>query len=123
MKTIATTLGATLLAVAALPAIAAGNAAPLEECVQLSDGHRGTRAAGNTQLLLRDGDAHYRVKFNGTCETLARSSRIYIATDGEHNRLCPTGTTVSAKQYRCRAESVEVIDDRTWSREARTAGR
>src|SRR5690606_37395142 len=80
MKHFATILGATLLA-AALPA-AASSAAPLEECVQLSDAHRGTRANGNRQLLLRDGDAHYRVSFGRTCETLARSSRIYIATDG-----------------------------------------
>ncbi|NLW96346.1 MAG: hypothetical protein GXY30_05590 [Xanthomonadaceae bacterium] len=118
MKHFATILGATLLA-AALPA-AASSAAPLEECVQLSDAHRGTRANGNRQLLLRDGDAHYRVSFGRTCETLARSSRIYIATDGEHNRLCPAGTTVSAKNSRCQVESVEVIDARTWSRQARS---
>ena len=47
MKHFATILGATLLA-AALPA-AASSAAPLEECVQLSDAHRGTRANGNRQ--------------------------------------------------------------------------
>ena len=118
MKHFATIVGATLLA-AALPA-AASSAAPLEECVQLSDAHRGTRANGNRQLLLRDGDAHYRVSFGRTCETLARSSRIYIATDGEHNRLCPASTTVSAKNSRCQVESVEVIDARTWSRQARS---
>src|SRR5690606_36857168 len=85
MKHFATIVGATLLA-AALPG-AASSAAPLEECVQLSEAHRGTRANGNRQLLLRDDEAHYRVSFGRTCETLARSSRIFIATDGEHNRL------------------------------------
>lgn len=117
MNTIATVLGAAMLAIA-LPASAGTHGEPLAECVQLSDAHRGASAAGNSQLLLKDGRSHYRVSFEGRCNTLARRS-VFIETAGEHNRLCPQGTTVAANADSCRAASVERIDAETYERQIR----
>src|SRR5690606_3827853 len=118
MKTIAITLGAALLAGSLLPA-AASNASALPDCVSLSPTHQGTRAADNAQLLLKDGDAHYRVGFNGACDAIARSSRITLETNGEANLLCPQGTTVRAANARCSARSVELIEADVYERRAR----
>ncbi len=122
MNTIATFLGAALLA-AALPASAATDGEPLADCVQLSEGHKGSRAAGNTQLLLKDGRSHYRVSFEGRCNTLARNRSVFIETAGEHNRLCPQGTMVTAQADSCSASAVERIDARTYERQVRERGR
>ena len=118
MKTIAITLGTALLAGSLLPA-AASNASALPDCVSLSPTHQGTRAADNAQLLLKDGDAHYRVGFNGACDAIARSSRITLETNGEANLLCPQGTTVRAANARCSARSVELIEADVYERRAR----
>ena len=123
MNTIATLLGAALLATAALPAVAAADGEPLADCVQLSDGHKGSRAAGNTQLLLKDGRSHYRVSFEGRCNTLARNRAVFIETAGEHNRLCPRGTMVTAQADSCSASAVERIDAQTYERQLHERGR
>lgn len=118
MKTAAIAMGAVLLACPLLPAVA-GKGSPLPDCVTLSPTHQGTRAAGNAQLLLKDGEAYYRVGFNGSCDAMARSSVITLETNGQANLLCPEGTTVRAANSHCSARSVELIEAELYERNAR----
>lgn len=118
MKTIATiTFGAILAAGSLLPATAK-DAAPLPDCVVLSDAHQGTRGTEGKQLLLKDGDAHYRVAFDRTCQVMSRSS-VQVQTDGQANLLCPSGSSVHAANRRCEVQSVDRIDATAYERQAR----
>ena len=118
MNTAAIALGAVLLAACASPA-AASSPRALPDCVPLSPAHQGARAADSAQLLLRDGDAHYRVGFDRSCDAIARSSSIVIESNGQANLLCPTGTTIRAGNARCSARSVELIEAEVYERRAR----
>lgn len=118
MKTLHTLLFA-VLAFAGLEASAAAASDPLPDCVALSDGHRGTRGGGDGQLFLKDGDHHYRVDFDGRCDAIAMSSKVYVRSDGQLNRLCPSGTTVESGRRQCHAKSVDVIDEATYERARR----
>ncbi|MBP6215804.1 MAG: hypothetical protein KA391_00245 [Luteimonas sp.] len=91
---------------------------PLTECVSLSNDHKGTRF-GSQYLLLKDGDAHYRVGFGGSCSAIDRSSVVQVATAGQKNQLCTKGTTVSSRSDHCAVRSVEKIDAEQYERVAR----
>ena len=91
---------------------------PLTDCVSLSDAHQGTRF-GSQYLLLKDGDAHYRLGFGGSCSALTRSSIVQVATSGEKNRLCAKGTTVTSRSAYCAVRSVDRIDAEDYERVAR----
>lgn len=118
MKIVAmTAIAAALLACA--PSAFAAEAEPLTECVQLSAKHRGTRAGANSQLLLQDGEAYYRVDFRGSCDALAKSSIVHIAANGQDNLLCPSGTAVRSRMDSCTASAVSTLDEDTFKRELR----
>lgn len=119
MKTIAITLGAILAACALLPA-AAAETQTLGDCVSLSSTHQGTRGPEGKQLLLKDGDAHYRVAFGRSCEAMARSSKLQVRTNGAANVLCPTGSSVHAANRSCEVSAVDLIDAPTYERQARS---
>lgn len=91
---------------------------PLTDCVSLSDAHQGTRS-GSQYLLLKDGDAHYRVGFGGSRDALMRSSIVQVATGGEKNRLCAKGSTVTSRSAYCAVRSVDRIDAEDYERVAR----
>ncbi len=118
MKILSTLLFAAL-AIAAVDASAANASNPLSECVSLSDAHRGTRGGGDAQLFLKDGDHHYRVAFDRRCDAIAMSSKVFVRSDGQVNRLCPSGTTVESGRRQCHASSVDVIDEATYERARR----
>ena len=93
---------------AATPATAPTDA-PLSDCVDLGAGHDAFRF-GNQALLVADGDAHYKVSFGGSgCSALMASATIDIATDGQANRLCPSGTRVTARAQSCAVRAVHRI--------------
>ena len=119
MKTIAITLGAILAAGSLLPA-AAAETQTLGDCVSLSSNHQGTRGPEGKQLLLKDGDAHYRVAFGRSCQAMARASKVQVQTNGEANVLCPTGSSVYAANRTCEISSVDLIDAPTYERQARS---
>ena len=96
----------------------AKEAEPLTDCVSLSDAHQGPRF-GSQYLLLKDGDAHYRLGFGGSCDALMRSSIVQVATGGEKNRLCAKGTTVTSRSAYCAVRSVDRIDAEDYERVAR----
>lgn len=118
MKTIAITLGTILVACSVLPA-AAKDTGALQDCISLSNAHQGTRGPEGKQLLLKDGDAHYRVEFDRSCQAMARSSKVQVRTNGEANVLCPAGSSVHASNRSCEVSSVDLIDAPTYERQAR----
>ena len=109
---------ATLILAGHLIPVDAKEPEPLTDCVSLSDAHQGTRF-GSQYLLLKDGDAHYRLGFGGSCSALTRSSIVQVATSGEKNRLCAKGTTVTSRSDHCTVRSVEKVDAEYYERVAR----
>lgn len=118
MKAIAIPFATLLFAAHLLPVEAKETQAP-PGCVSLSADHKGTRVPGNEQLLLKDGDAHYRVGFRSHCDAVARSSVIQIETGGRRNQLCPEGTSVRSQNASCSVRSVETISAEEYERQAR----
>ena len=104
-----------LAACAASTSASAVEGTPVEGCVELSESHQGMRH-GSQFLLVKDGDAHYRVGFGKTCSALTLASKVTITTEGTANRLCATGTTVASKRARCAVRTVEAIDAETFDR-------
>lgn len=123
MKTIAHLVAATastlLLSTLLIAPAQASKAPALTECVTLSNAHSAARGTNHGQLLLKDGDAHYRVDFGGSCNALARNSTIQLEANGKRNQICPTGTEVRARRDSCKARSVETIEQAEYDRKAR----
>jgi len=95
-------------------AVAAPPADPLPACVDLGANHEAFRYA-NQALLVADGDAHYKLSFDADgCSALQAASSVDIATDGQPNRLCPTGTRVSARAMSCAVAKVNRISADTY---------
>lgn len=103
-----------LLAACAAPAWAA-EGERLEGCVDLSESHEGMRY-GSRYLLVKDGDAHYRVDFGKACSALTLSSAVTIKTNGQSNQLCASDTKVASKRASCKVRAVEVIDAEAFDR-------
>ena len=83
---------AALLAGAA-SAAHAGEKPALDGCVELGAQQEIVRNGGSQAFLLRDGDSHYRVALQGSCDSLAIASSISIigeGAEGPHGQ--PVGT-------------------------------
>ena len=91
---------------------------PLKDCVELSADHQMARF-GSQYLLVKDGDAHYRIGFGGSCSAIAVSTQVKIATDDQANRLCPQGTRVVTKRDSCAAREVLRVDEDEYETYAR----
>ena len=113
-----TLLIATLIFAGHLIPVDAKEPEPITDCISLSDAHKGTRG-GSEYLLLKDGDAHYRVGFGGSCDALARSSVVQVATGDHKNQLCAKGSKVTSRSGYCAVRSVEKIDAEDYERAAR----
>lgn len=66
-------------------------------------------------VLVRDGDAFYRLHADG-CDELAMATRFEIFGDSEKGRLCPAGTQVKTNTGKCSISKVERIDEATYRR-------
>ena len=104
---------ALLLALCAPAAIAAP--VPVEGCVDLSANHEGVRY-GAKYLLVKDGDAHYRLDFGRSCSAITAAGSITIRAEGEANRICASGTEVDTGRATCNVRKVEAIDAETFAR-------
>ena len=101
------------LALCAPAAIAAP--VPVEGCVDLSSSHEGMRY-GSKYVLIKDGDAHYRLDFGRACSAITASGSITIEAEGEANRICASGTKVDTGRGDCNVRKVEAIDAETFAR-------
>ena len=92
---------------------------PLADCVTLSSDHQ-TQRFGSQYLLIKDGDAHYRIGFGGSgCGAIALSSSVKIVTEGQTDRLCPADTKVVTKRDSCAAREVRRVDENEYAKYAR----
>ena len=82
---------------------------PITDCVTIGQDHQILRTGGPQSVLLKDGDSHYRVSLQNTCDSLAIASRIEIASEGQANRLCPTGSVLKTNRDSCRVSKVTTI--------------
>lgn len=112
---------ALLFIVAALPAARAGGNLPASGqagCHTLSDNHQAARK-GNEALLVKDGDTHLELGFNGSCRATTLSSKVNIATGGQANVVCASGTEVRSRTDRCSVSRVTPITAEAFQRHAR----
>ena len=95
---------AVLLAAAAsfAPAAFAAKGEPVTDCVDLGDDQEIVRAGGGQQFFLRNGNEHYRVSFQHSCDSILTTPRVDISTQGQANRLCAADTRVKTKRDTCR---------------------
>lgn len=115
------TLKSTLILVALAGFAAAAHAQEndkLTDCVNLPEDYQATRF-GSQYLLVKDGDSYYRLGFSNSCSAISLSSKVNIGTEGQGNRLCPSGTKVSSKHDSCRVNEVTRVDQRTYEQYAR----
>ena len=100
---------ASALLCAGLPAAhAAKQDHSLPGCVDLSPDRRLARF-GSQYLLVRDGDANYRLGFGGGCAAIELSTDIVLHAEGRDDRLCPEGTRVVTRRATCAVRGVRMI--------------
>ena len=100
-----------LLAACATAAHAKDRSEPLADCVELSPDYQVARF-GSQYLMVKDGDAYYRIAFGGSgCSAITLSSSVKIATDGKANQLCPAASKVKTKRDSCDAREVLRVDE------------
>jgi hypothetical protein len=107
-----------LLATCATAAHAKDRSEPLTDCVELSPDYQVARF-GSQYLLVKDGDAYYRIGFGGSCSAITLSSSVKIATDGKDNQLCPAASKVKTKRDSCDAREVLRVDEIEYEKYAR----
>ena len=88
---------------------------PLTDCVDLGADHQAVRF-GTQYVLIQDGDAYYRLHFNGSCDALTVATTVEISTDGKVNRLCPQKSRLASRMKSCSVRSVDLIDAETFER-------
>jgi hypothetical protein len=113
-------IAAVLLAACAVTAQAgpAVTQNPLSDCVDLGADHQAVRF-GTQYVLIQDGDAYYRLHFNGSCDALTVATTVEISTDGKVNRLCPQKSRLASRVKSCSVRSVDLIDAETYERYTR----
>ncbi|SDQ65702.1 hypothetical protein SAMN05428982_1993 [Pseudoxanthomonas sp. CF385] len=98
------------LALLGLASIAfTASASESAECVDLGSDQEIVRAGNGQQIFLRDGQTHYRIGFARSCDSIQMTSSVKIVTDGQENRLCPSGSKVRTKETNCAVSALEVI--------------
>jgi len=108
-----------LLAACATAADAKDRSQPLTDCVELSPDYQVARF-GSQYLMVKDGDAHYRIGFGGSgCSAITLSSSVKIATDGKDNQLCPAASKIKTKGNSCDAREVLRVDEIEYEKYAR----
>jgi hypothetical protein len=108
-----------LLAACATAAHAKDRSEPIADCVELSPDYEVARF-GSQYLLVKDGDAYYRIGFGGSgCSAITLSSSVKIATDGNDNQLCPVASKVKTRRDSCAAREVLRVDEVEYEKYAR----
>lgn len=91
-------------------AATAQTAAPaLDACIDLDASSQFSRG-GSEQLLIKHGDAHYKLKFRSSCSDLPYSRKIQITSEGHKGRLCPSGSIVQTDRTSCPVAKIQTID-------------
>lgn len=108
------------LLLAGLASVGQARAEAAGDCIPLSGDHQIVRSGGGQNILLRNGEQHYRINFRNACSSVATSSKIGFSTNGANGDvLCAGRTRVVTQQDSCAIASVEPIDGSEFARRAR----
>jgi len=95
-----------------------------DSCIALSEDHQIVRASADRDVLLRNGDQHYRVVFKASCSGAVTSRRLAFETQGESNQLCGGSRSVlKTDRASCTVERIEPLEAATFKRMARQRSR
>jgi hypothetical protein len=118
------TLSLLSLLAAACTAVAAHAAepatAPAAACITLGADQQIVRANANSDVLLRNGDQHYLVRFTSSCTSAALSPTLEFVTHDRTGELCSGGvSSLRTKSQTCAVSAVEPITAREFATRAR----
>ncbi|MBM9912311.1 hypothetical protein JJ682_01445 [Stenotrophomonas lactitubi] len=95
-----------------------------DSCIALSEDQQIVRAGADRDVLLRNGDQHYRVIFTASCNSAVTSRRLAFETQGESNQLCGGSRSVlKTDRASCTVERIEPLEAATFQRMARQRSR
>ncbi len=104
-------------------AFAASASESIPDCVDLGNDQEIVRNSGGQQIFLRDSQNHYRIGFTHNCGSVMVTPSIAISTDGQQNRLCPSGSKVRTKRDTCDISAVEIITAEDFAKRKKRAAR
>ena len=107
------------VAALALPLVLAGTASAasgetIKECAALS-GNAQVSRFGNQYVLVKDGDAYYRLSVEH-CDMISLATRLEVSAESQPGRICPANTRIKTNTGNCRAGRAELIDEATYLR-------
>ena len=118
MKHLPSLLLLTTCLAAAASAQAAEPAAPAD-CIALSSDHQVVRNRADRDVLLRNGDQHYLVRFDRSCSSAAMSPKLDFATPGQDGQLCGGGMSkLHTNTQSCDIAAVEPLTAEQFNRKA-----
>ncbi|MEG0191685.1 MAG: hypothetical protein RR831_17180 [Stenotrophomonas sp.] len=95
-----------------------------DSCIALSEDQQIVRAGADRDVLLRNGDQHYRVVFTSSCSSAVTSRRLAFETQGESNQLCGgSRSELKTDRASCTVERIEPLEATTFKRMARQRSR
>jgi len=95
-----------------------------DSCIALSEDQQIVRAGADRDVLLRNGDQHYRVVFKASCSSAVTSRRLAFETQGESNQLCADSrSALKTDRASCPVERIEPLEAATFQRMARQRSR
>lgn len=101
---------------AAEPAPATDSAA----CITLSPDQQIVRAGADRDILLRNADQHYIVRFKDSCTSAAQTSDLRFLTPERDGQLCGGGvSSLRTKTQKCAISEVEQITPQQFGARAR----
>ncbi|MCF7750695.1 hypothetical protein KQ945_08055 [Bacillus subtilis subsp. subtilis] len=101
---------------AAEPAPVASGAA----CITLSPDQQIVRAGADRDILLRNADQHYIVRFKDSCTSAAQTADLHFDTPERDGQLCGGGvSSLRTKSQKCAISEVELITPKQFGARAR----
>jgi hypothetical protein len=95
-------------------------AAPTSACITLSADQQIVRANANSDVLLRNGDQHYIVRFHNSCASAAMSPKLEFVTPDRAGDVCGGGiSSLRTKSQKCEISEVESITAQEFATRAR----
>lgn len=99
-------------------------AASASECITLSTDQQVVRAGAERDMLLRNADQHYIVRFKDNCSSVAQSRTFSFVTPDREGQLCGGGvSSVVTKSQKCEVAALESITPAQFSARARARAR
>ncbi|MEG2805850.1 hypothetical protein [Stenotrophomonas sp.] len=116
---------AACLALAALSAHAAEPAATgAPDCITLSPDQQVVRARAERDILLRNADQHFIVRFKDNCSSVAQTRTFSFDTPQHEGQLCGGGiSTLTTKSQKCEVAALEPITPEQFATRARARSR